>query len=192
MRRAFSKEELIDIIQAGDPQTIREVSRYYLRFCGEYAQMINYRSSLLSYAYMVVPHYDIKNQPKKLYSLYAKTSKQLKEANFDSLFPRINKTILSEGVFFGILKETEDHRIVFYRLPCQWCRSRFQDENDLHILEINLQYFDQVVSDEVERKQLLSLFPKYVQSRYKSRKDKKRGTAGRSSAAGARPAARAS
>lgn len=172
LRRAFSKEELIDIIQAGDPQTIREVSRYYLRFCGEYAQMINYRSSLLSYAYMVVPHYDIKNPPKKLDSLYAKTSKQLKEANFDSLFPRINKTILSEGVFFGILKETEDHRIVFYRLPCQWCRSRFQDENDLHILEINLQYFDQVVSDEVERKQLLSLFPKYVQSRYKSRKDK--------------------
>ena len=47
LRRAFSKEELIDIIQAGDPQTIREVSRYYLRFCGEYAQMIDYRSSKL-------------------------------------------------------------------------------------------------------------------------------------------------
>ncbi len=172
LRRPLTKEELIDIIQSGDPRDIREVSRYYMRFCGEYAQMIDYRSTLLSYAYLVVPHYDIKNPPKKLDSMYAKTSKQLKEANFDNLFPRINKIILSEGVFYGLLKETEDHRIVFYRLPCQWCRSRFQDENDLHILEINLSYFDQVVSDEVERKQLLSLFPKYIQSRYKSRKNR--------------------
>lgn len=172
LKRPFTKEELMDIIQAGDPREIREVSRYYLRFCGEYSQMIDYRSTLLSYAYVVVPHYDLKSPPKRLDALYAKTSKLIKEANLDSLLPRINKIILSEGVFYGLLKETEDHRIVFYRLPCQWCRSRFQDENDLHILELNLSYFDQVVSDEVERKQLLALFPKYVQSRYRSKKNR--------------------
>ena len=165
---SFDKEEIRDIIEQGDPREIRELSRYYARFCGEYAAMIEYKSSLLSYTYLLTPHYNVAAAPKKLKTAYFAMAKKLKEANLDALFPRINRTILLEGVFFGLMKELSDGRMVAFRLPCQWCRSRFRDENDLPILEINLQYFTQVATTEADRKKLLNLFPKYIQQKYRS------------------------
>lgn len=167
---SFTKEEIKEIIEQGDPREIRELSRYYARFSGEYAAMIEYKSSLLTYAYTVTPHYNIAAAPKKLKSLYFTMAKKLKDTNLEALFPRINQTILLEGVFFGLLKETEDGRMVAFKLPCRWCRSRFRDENDLPILELNLQYFTQVATTEADRKKLLNLFPKYIRSKYNNMK----------------------
>jgi len=104
---------------------------------------------------------------------YKKISKYIKEMHLEYVLPKINLTVLSEGIYYGLLIEDENEKPTFYKLPARYCRSRFLDADGLPILEISLSYFDNITDNELERKQILKLFPKYVQSLYanKRRKD---------------------
>ena len=168
----FTKDEIRQILESGDPELIRELSKYYSRFSGTYARPLQYYATLLNYGYVIVPHYDVDSRPKKMKAGYKKISKYIKELNLDYNLPRINLTVLTEGVYYGLLIEGENERPVFYKLPSKYCRSRFFDENGLPILEINTNYFDAVASNKQERDWVLKLFPKYVQALYNNKKKK--------------------
>lgn len=131
---------------------------------------MQYMASLLTYAYVVIPHYDTNKAPKKIQSFQAKESQLLKSMNLERLLPQINFTILREGVYYGFLRVTENDQPVFYQLPARYCRSRYNDENGLPVLELDACYFDNVLWDESTRKQVLSLFPAHVQALYRRRK----------------------
>lgn len=132
----YTKEEIVDILESGNVESIRALSEYFARFSGIYARIKQYYSSLLSYAYMVVPHYDVDKPPKKnsLMTAYKKTAAYVKDMNLDYVLPKINDVILTSGVYFGILKDTEDGKPVFYQLPSKFCRTRFNDEYGLPVL----------------------------------------------------------
>jgi len=119
-----------------------------------------------------VPHYDIDNKPnkKKIKKASKEVAQYLRDLNPSYNFPLINKIVLQEGVYYGFLKETESGKPVFFQLPRKYCRSRFKDENGLHVLELDSTYFDVITNNEIERKAILSIFPKYVQTRYQKRK----------------------
>ena len=167
----FTKEEINEILASGDVEAIRDLSRFFSRFSGIYDRAKQYYSSLLNYAYMLVPHYDLDNKPnvKKIKKQYKEMAKYVKSMNLDYILPQINKVIFQEGVYFGLLKETEQGRPVFYSLPAKYCRSRFNDENGLPVLELDCTYFSIVTTSEAERKAILSLFPKYVQTKANQR-----------------------
>lgn len=169
----FSKEDIREIIESGNPDSIRELSKYYARFSGTYARPMQYYATLLSYNYMVVPHYDIDSRPKKLKQAYRKAAKYIKDMHLEAILPKINSIILTEGIYYGLLLEDGEGKPVFYKLPTRYCRSRFIDNNGLPILELNVSYFDNVTNDNIERKQILDLFPKYVKAAYvrKNRKN---------------------
>lgn len=166
--RGFTKEEITEILASGNPEAIRELSRFFSRFSGTYDRAIQYYSTLLNYSYMLVPHYDLDNKPsvKKIKKQYKQMAKYVKSMNLDYVLPEINKIIFREGVFYGILKESDSGAPVFYALPTKYCRSRFKDENNLPILELNCQYFDFITTSESERNSILALFPKYVKTKY--------------------------
>lgn len=158
----FTKDEIRDVIESGSPEAIRELSKYYGRFSGAYARPLQYYATLLNYAYVVVPHYDTSNRPKKLKQSYKKVSKYVQDMRLEYNLPKINHTILREGVYFGLLIEDENNKPSFYKLPFSYCRTRFLDGDGLPILELNLAYFDNITSNEAERKAVLALFPKFV------------------------------
>lgn len=166
----FTKEEIKDILESGDPASIRELSKYYVRFSGTYARVLQTYATLLTYGYLVVPHYDVSSRPKKIKQESKKINQYLKDLNIPYNFSKINFTVLSEGVYFGLLLEDENGKPSFYKLPANYCRSRFLDGDGLPILEISLSYFDRVAASDAERAQVLKLFPKYVQQRYRHRK----------------------
>ena len=168
----FSTEEIRQILESGDPSSIRELSKYFSRFCGTYSRPLQYYATLLNYGYVIVPHYDVDSKPKKIKTAYKKISQYIKNFNFEYILPKINYVILAEGVYYAILIEDAEERPIFYRLPAKYCRSRFSDGNGLPILEISLSYFDYITDSDVERKAILKLFPKYVAQAYASRKDK--------------------
>lgn len=168
--RGFTKEEIKEILESGDPASIRELSKYFVRFSGAYTRVLQTYASLLTYGYLVVPHYNIETRPKKIKVESKKINQYLKDLNIPYNFTKINFTVLSEGVYFGLLLEDDDGKPSFYKLPAQYCRSRFLDGNNLPILEISLSYFDKIVSTDAERAQVLKLFPKYVQSKYRRSK----------------------
>lgn len=164
----FTKEEIRQILESGDPEAIRELSKYYNRFSGTYARPLQYYATLLNYGYLIVPHYDIDSRPKKMKQAYKKISKYIKDLHLEYMLPKINLTVLGEGIYFGLLIEDENEKPTFYKLPARYCRSRFLDGDGLPILEINLSYFDNITNSEAERKVILKLFPKYVRAMYMS------------------------
>ena len=133
---------------------------------------MQYYSSLLNYSYMLVPHYDLENKPnaKRIKKQHKEMFAYVKSMNLDYQLPQINRRIFSEGVYYGLLKETEGKRPVFYALPAKYCRTRFNDENGMPVLELDCTYFDAISTNETDKKAILSLFPKYVQNRYNSKK----------------------
>ena len=168
----FSKEEIRQILESGDPNSIRELSKYFSRFCGTYSRPLQYYATLLNYGYVIVPHYDIDSKPKKIKAAYKKISQYIKNFNFDYILPKINYIILTEGIYYALLIEDSEERPVFYRLPAKYCRTRFADGDGLPILELHTSYFEYITDSDVERKEILKLFPKYVQQAYNSRKEK--------------------
>lgn len=168
----FTKEEIRQILESGDPESIRELSKYYSRFSGTYARPLQYYATLLNYGYVIVPHYDIDSRPKKMKPAYKKISKYIKDMHLDYVLPKINLTVLAEGIYYGLLIESEGEKPAFYKLPARYCRSRFLDADGLPILELNLSYFDAVASNDIERKLILKLFPKYVQALYLNKRNK--------------------
>lgn len=172
-QEGFTKEEILEILSNGSPEEIRELSRFFYRFNGIYSRSMQYYSSLLNYSYMLVPHYDLESNPnvKKIKKEYKAVSKYIKAMNLSHTLAKINEIIFQDGVYFGLLKETEDGRPVFYQLPSRYCRTRLFDENNLPVLELNCTYFDNITNNEIERKSILDLFPKYVQQRYRSKKN---------------------
>ena len=168
----FSKADIRQILESGDPEAIRELSKYYSRFSGTYARPLQYYATLLNYGYVIVPHYDIDSRPKKMKPAYKKISKYIKDMHLDYVLPKINLAVLTEGIYYGLLIEGEDEKPAFYKLPSRYCRSRFLDADGLPILEINTAYFDDITNNDAERKLILKLFPKYVQALYNSRKKK--------------------
>ena len=166
MAGEFSKEEIRHIIESGDPEAIRELSKYYNRFSGTYTRPLQYYATLLNYGYVIVPHYDVDSRPKKMKPAYKKISKYVKDMHLEYMLPKINLIVLSEGIYYGLLIEDENEKPTFYKLPARYCRSRFVDGDGLPILEISLSYFDNITNNEIERRQILKLFPKYVQALY--------------------------
>ena len=49
----FSKEEIRHIIESGDPEAIRELSKNYNRFSGTYTRPLQYYATLLNYGYVI-------------------------------------------------------------------------------------------------------------------------------------------
>ena len=97
----FTKDEIRQIIESGDPDAIRELSKYYNRFSGTYARPLQYYATLLNYGYVIVPHYDIDSRPKKMKPMYKKISKYIKDMHLEYTLPKINFTVLSEGIYYG-------------------------------------------------------------------------------------------
>lgn len=168
----FTKDEIRQILESGDPEAIRELSKYYSRFSGTYARPLQYYATLLNYGYVIVPHYDVDSRPKKMKAAYKKISKYIKDLNLDYVLPKINLAVLTEGIYYGILVEDSEEKPTFYKLPSRYCRTRFCDENGLPILEINTNYFNEVATTKQELQLILKLFPKYVQTLYYNNKKK--------------------
>ena len=127
-------------------------------------------ATLLTYNYIVIPQYNLDNAPKNLKNTYNKNCRFLKSMNLEMLLPKINKVILREGIYYGFMKVGEKDQPIFYQLPVRYCRTRFNDEFGLPVLELNAAYFDNIAYDEAERKSILELFPKYVQALYRKKK----------------------
>jgi hypothetical protein len=59
VRQEFSLQEIRDIIQNGDHQALRELSRYYYRVSGIYRNNIDLLAVLLKYDTITTPIFDI-------------------------------------------------------------------------------------------------------------------------------------
>ena len=169
----FTLQEITDIIQNGDPQSLRELSRFYYRTNGIYRNNIDLLAALLKYDTITTPIFDInkKVNRKSIMDTFYQACSFVEELNVPINFCRISHEMLITGVYYGILR-SEGTKHTIQDLPVSFCRSRFKDFNNLDVLEFNLHYFEKI-SDDNERAAALLTFPIIVQQAYKKWEKKK-------------------
>lgn len=86
-REGFDKEDIRRILESGDADQLRELSKYFYRFRGTYSRPIQYYATLLDYSYIVLPHYNVAARPKKLKQQYAEICEYIKNLHLDRVLP---------------------------------------------------------------------------------------------------------
>lgn len=159
----FTLDDIEEIIKQGDPQQLRELSRYYYRTSGVYRNVIDLRANLYLYLTMVSPVYDInkKISKEKILKSYNRACAFVDKLNVPLTFAEVSRKILLTGIYYGILRENAEG-LALQELPLQFCRSRFKDEHGFPIVEFNLNYFNNISDDEL-REEAVASFPKIVE-----------------------------
>lgn len=174
VQETFTLQEIMDLIQAGEPESLRELSRYYYRVNGLYRNNIDLLATLLKFDTMVTPIFDTNKKvaQAKLIEAFYKACQFVDDLNVPINFRRITQELLITGIYYGILR-SEGTKHTIQDLPIGYCRTRFKDFNNLDILEFNLQYFFKI-TDEKERESAVLTFPKIVQIEWEKFKKRRR------------------
>lgn len=164
-RYDFTLEEIEQIICEGDVETLRELSCYYYRTNGEYRNNIDFLAHLFLYDTMVIPVFEEgKGSKTQILKAFYNACKFIDNLDLPNTLLRITTEWLKTGVYYGILRK-DGEQAVIHDLPLKYCRTRFKDFNNLNILEFNLHYFDQFLTEEL-KKEMVETFPVEIQEAY--------------------------
>lgn len=159
-RTDYTVEGVREIVRTGTPDQLTELSQHFARSNGIYSQMLNYLSNLLVYATVVIPKMEgnarmTKNVAQKKFS-QACDFVDVLEVPMN--FARIMKIVLTNGAYYGLLREFSAKTLVIQDLEGSYCRTSYQSENGIDLLEFDLRYFDRI-TDQVKKKAALDSFP---------------------------------
>lgn len=166
VRTGYSIEDIRRVISSGDPEAMRELSRFFSRYGGIYRRVMDYYSNLLLYYTIVSPRLgETTIAKKKIKARFNKALEFVDNLELDVNATRIVNRILSSGAYYGFFREYSKSS-TFQDLPIEYCRTRYKNDHGIDILEFDLKYFDQI-RDEAERKIALDNFPVEVIRAYK-------------------------
>lgn len=162
----YTIDEIRDVVAAGDPEAMRELSRFFARYGGIYRRIIDYYSNLLLYYTIVSPKLgEATIAKKKIKARFSKALEFVDNLALEVNMSRIVNRILSSGAYYGFIREYNDS-LTFQDLPIEYCRTRYKNEYGIDILEFDLKYFD-AIRDENEKKIALENFPVEVIKAYR-------------------------
>lgn len=169
----YTKEEVLSIITNGSSEDLREASLFYLYTSGFYRRFLIYYATLLKYVYLLIPHMNgtKKIEDKKYFQKYSNALDFVHNLNLKQLSKHIAIRVLSEGAYYGVLRDYGTEGIVVQDLPAKYCRSRFKNQFNVDIVEMNVSYFD-TIRDSNTRKETLKAFPKEIRLGYNSFKNR--------------------
>lgn len=170
-QRTYSKEEINDIVNRGDPISRAELSEFFFSTNGLYKRIIIHYATFLTYSWILVPQ--LKNRRdtitnKKIADQYYKAADFCSTFQLERKCALFAKDVFVKGAYYGLLHD-DGNNVVIQDLPFEFCRSRFKNAQDIDIVEFNMKFFDKI-RDEESRKLILKTYPKIVQQGYRSYK----------------------
>lgn len=174
VRKEYTLIDIKGILSRGDPFEIRQLSRHFYRYSGVYSRAVEYFATLLAYRTVMVPKFDTSRPPKKapLLRSYYKACDFIDAIKVPTTFSDVTRSILIEGVFFGILIGDDTgagDSWTLSQLPVEYCRTRFKTSDNLNILEFNLTYFI-TIAEQAYIEAALTAFPPHVAAAYNAYK----------------------
>lgn len=163
----YTLENIRQLLAQGNPEALRELSRFFYRYSGIYHRVLIYYASLLLYDYVVTPKMTKAVDKNKMLTRYNNALEFLDKLRVAENFKSITEKILKQGVYYGFLRIFPDG-VVFQELPIEWCRSRYKNDCNVNILEFNVRYFDTITMG-TEREEVLASFPRQVVQYYNNR-----------------------
>ena len=171
---SYTREEVIDVINSGTPEQLKEVSLFYLYTSGFYRRFLIYYATLLKYVYLLIPHMKgtKKIEDKKYFQRYEKALEFIQFLGLKQLSKHIAIRVLAEGAYYGVLHDYGNDGIVVQDLPAKYCRSRFKNQHNVDIVEFDVTYFESI-RDQSQRIQALKSFPKEIRNGYNAFKNRR-------------------
>lgn len=168
----YTKEEVLDILQTGDPDQLREVSTFYYYSNGFYRRLLTYYATMLLYTYVVIPKMSdsSKEMDKKSRKKYDQSLSFLSSLKIKDLCGQIAIKVLAEGAYYGVLRDYGADGIAVQSLPAKYCRSRFKNQQNIDIVEMDITYFDSI-RDKKTREEALASYPKEIRKGYNTYKN---------------------
>ena len=163
--RTYTQEEVQEIIESGNVNSMRELSRSYFYASGFYRRIIFYYGYLLTYSYLVIPHFKKKVNVNSKTNYYQALS-LCEDIGIKEFCGHVAMNVLIDGSYYGCFVEQKGQTATM-DLPFDYCRTRFKGFSGLDIVEFNLQYFS-TIADPVMREMALSVYPKAIRKAYVS------------------------
>ena len=169
----YSREEILSIIETGTPEQLREASLFYLYTSGFYRRFLIYYATLLKYVYLLIPHMKgtKKIEDKKYFQKYSDALQYMQKLNLKTLSKHIAIRVLAEGAYYGVLRDFGTDGFVVQDLSAKYCRSRFKNQYNVDIVEMNVSYFD-TIRDQQTRIETIKGFPKEIRKGYNDYKNR--------------------
>lgn len=164
---SYTKEDVESIIEKGNDVELRELSNSFFYSSGFYRRLLTYYSTILYYTPLIIPittEGKKKISEKKCSDRYYKALDFADSLNFEQLCRHFALTVLRQGAYYGLLKETNGNFVV-QDLPYDYCRTRLKSYTGVNIVEFNVEWFDKI-KDEDLKKETLKNFPKDIRKAY--------------------------
>lgn len=169
----FNKEQIYDIVENGDAVAKAQLSDHFFKTSGLYKRIIIHYATFLTYSWLLVPHLRKQDDSldKKNSKVYFEASDFMSSFQIERKCALFATEVLVKGAYYGIIHDNGEY-VVIQKLPFEYCRSRFKNEEDVDIVEFNVAFFD-TIRDEPLRNEILKTYPKIVQKAYHKYKFKK-------------------
>lgn len=168
----YTREEISQILERGDTDNLRSLSRSFCYLNGFYKRFLIYYATLLKYIYILIPHVKdgYKIEDKKCFDLYRKSLNFIDVINIKTLSKHVAIKVLIEGAYYGVLRSFGSNSYAVQDLPADYCRSRFNNQDNVAIVEMNVSYFDKL-HDKNTKDQVLKAYPKELRDGYWNHKN---------------------
>ena len=165
--RDYTLKEIEKILNDGDVEEKRNLSRNFYEKDGFYTRLIMYYATVINYNGLLIPNpsYGKSLTLPHVQKRYAQALEFLDKVKLQNLFTRFSLKALLDGCYYGVLISLDKNNLVVLDLPGCYCRSRFKDMNGNDIIEFNVSYFN-TIWDKDARKEALSVYPKKVSAYY--------------------------
>ena len=163
----YSIQEINKIIESGNLEAQRTLSRTFFNKDGYYQQLVLYYSTLPKYAGILIPNPTLgkKLSSPHIQKKYYQALEYVDKMNIQSLCVEWAQKILVEGCYYGIIHKVDKHVFSVIDLPPSYCKTRFRDYKGNDIIEFDLSYFD-TITDKSLRIAALQVYPDYISKAY--------------------------
>ena len=162
--RSYTVDEIREVIRSGNLGEQRILSKYFYRVNSNYRNNIDFLAHLYLYDTIVIPVMEEKGSKAQIMKAFYNSCAFVEKLDCRNLLGQITTAWLINGVFYGLLREYEN-KLVVQELPCEFCRTRFKDFNNLNILEFDIHFFETISKPEI-RAEALAAFPENIQTAY--------------------------
>lgn len=165
--KTYTPKEIEQIIESGSISEQIKLSKNYFQTNGFYKRLILHYATLPKYTGILIPSpsYGKDLTTEFIKKRYDKAVSFLERMKLESFFTSCSIKILTEGAYYGVIKEINKKNFAVIDLPVEYCRTRFKDYQNNDLVEFDIRYFD-TIYDKETKKILLNSYPEVISNYY--------------------------
>ena len=166
--RDYTEKEIKKIIEDGSSEEQQELSNTYFNKDGYYKQIILHYATLLKYVGILIPNPSLgKNlSTPHIQKKYYAALDLVERMNLPEFCVNCAKSILVNGVYFGLIVKDNKNTFSVVDLPISYCKSNFRDMQGNDLVEFDLSYFNTITKKE-DLEAALAAYPDFISKAYR-------------------------